>query len=75
MISNHTSKKNSDIPPGCNRYFATLSGGVASLNHRLITVVPPGQIAVDDSCRDWPEQSVDTQIHDIFTHPDRDISN
>ena len=30
-------------PSGMRRYFATMSGGVAALNHRLITIVPPGQ--------------------------------
>ena len=50
-FSNRSIKKNSGIPPGCNRYFATMSGGVAALNHRLIIFVPPGQIAVVGSCR------------------------
>ena len=39
-------RTNSGIPPGYECFNLTTPGGVASLNHRLITVVPPGQIRI-----------------------------
>ena len=52
------------------------SGGVATLNNRLITVVPPGRNSVVDSCRRWLALSLADAIvsrrrPDAFAHPDR----
>ena len=39
------------IPPGCGSLRVFVSGGVASLNHRLMAVIPPGCGLLQDSIR------------------------
>ena len=35
-------RETSGIPPGCEAHLDCISGGVATLNHRLMAVTPPG---------------------------------
>ena len=43
----------SSIPAGLRKAFSSGSGGVASLNHRLMADIPPGWMLVDSNRRSF----------------------